>query len=65
MIRRDVAESVVNAAAGLAISTAIVWVLRALGLWDLPAPAVVAIFAVASAGRAFALRRVFRRGERP
>jgi hypothetical protein len=61
MRRRDMTEAVVNAVAGLGVSWALVAALRALGWWDAPAAAISAVFFVASVGRSYALRRVFRR----
>ena len=60
MRRRDMAEAIANAVAGLAISWALVAGLRAVGLWDAPALVVSAFFFAASVGRSYALRRVFR-----
>jgi hypothetical protein len=54
-------EAVANAFAGLGVSLALVWALRALGLWDAPAPTIAAVFFAASTARAFVLRRLFRR----
>lgn len=58
--RRDMGEAVANACAGLGVSLALVWALRALGFWDAPALAVAAVFFVASVARGFVLRRLFR-----
>ena len=60
MTRRDGLEAWANAAAGLGVSAALVALLRALGLWDAPALIVSAFFFVASVGRSYALRRLFR-----
>ena len=58
-------EALANAAIGLAVSTAAVWGLRALGVWQTaPAWAMAALFFVLSFARARALRWVFRRVER-
>lgn len=60
---RDFTEALTNAVAGLIVSIALVYVLRATGLWDAPALLVAAIFFAASTARAFVLRRLFRKGE--
>lgn len=60
MRQRDHIEAWANAVAGLGVSAALVAVLRAAGLWDAPALIVSAFFFVASVGRSYALRRVFR-----
>lgn len=57
----DAIEAWANAIAGLAISLALIAVLRAAGAWDAPAPLVSAIFFTASVARSYGLRRVFRR----
>jgi len=54
------AEAVTNAVAGLAVSLALVWTLRAAGAWDAPAPVVAGLFFVASVARSYALRLAFR-----
>lgn len=62
---RDTVEALANAVAGLGVSLALVWALRAAGLWDAPAAAVAAVFFAASVARGFALRRLFRWAEGP
>lgn len=62
MIRRDATEAIANAVAGLAVSWALVAILRAVGAWDAPALVVSAFFFIASVARSYALRRLFRRG---
>lgn len=57
----DAAEALANAVAGLLVSLALVWALRASGLWDAPAWFVAGVFFAASVGRSFLLRRIFRR----
>ena len=57
----DTLEGFANAALGLAISMALVVILRALGWWDASPLVVGAVFFAASWGRSVALRRVFRR----
>lgn len=63
MIRRDLAEAVANAGAGLGVSLALVAGLRWAGLWDAHALAVAAVFFAASVARSLVLRRLFRKGE--
>ena len=58
---RDASEALANAASGLVVSLALVWLLRAAGFWDAPAPVVGGVFFAASVARAYALRRWFRR----
>lgn len=60
MRRRDAVEAWMNAIAGLGVSLAIVWALRAVGMWDAPALVVSAVFFAASVARSYALRRIFR-----
>lgn len=60
MKRRDALEAFANALAGLAVSIALVMVLRAVGLWDAPALLISAFFFAASVGRSYVLRRAFR-----
>ena len=60
MKRRDAAEAIANAAAGLLVSVGLVEALRAVGLWGAASPAIAAVFFVASVARAYALRRLFR-----
>lgn len=57
---RDLSEATANAVAGLGVSMLLVWALRHVGLWDAPAWLVAAFFFVASVGRTYVLRRVFR-----
>jgi len=59
-MRHDAIEAWLNAVAGLAVSAALVALLRAVGWWDAPAVVVSAFFFVASVGRSYALRRIFR-----
>ncbi len=56
----DMTEALINAVAGLGVSLALVWALRAVGLWDAPAWVVAAFFFAASVARSYALRRLFR-----
>ena len=63
MIRRDMTEAWANAIVGLCLSVALVWVLRFAGLWDANALLISAVFFVASVGRSYALRRLFRKHE--
>lgn len=57
---RDALEAWGNAIVGLAVSAALVWLLRAVGLWDAPALVVSVLFFAASVARSYALRRAFR-----
>lgn len=59
-MNRDALEAWGNAVVGLAVSAALVWLLRAVGLWDAPALVVSALFFAASVARSYALRRAFR-----
>lgn len=52
-------EAVANAIAGLAVSWALVAILRAVGWWDAHGLAVSAVFFAASVARSYALRRWF------
>ena len=56
----DLSEAIANALAGLGVSLALVWLLRAVELWDAPAPVVAGFFFAASVARSYALRRLFR-----
>jgi UPF0716 family protein affecting phage T7 exclusion len=56
----DHAEAWANAVVGLAISTLIVVVLRALGVWNASPLVITAVFFGASVARSYVLRRAFR-----
>lgn len=59
----DHLEAWANATVGLAISWALVGLLRAAGLWDAPAWAISGVFFIGSVARSYALRRAFRAWE--
>lgn len=60
MKRHDAIEAWANAILGLAVSAALVALLRAAGWWDAPALVVSTAFFAASVARSYALRRAFR-----
>lgn len=60
---RDHVEAWCNAVVGLAVSWALVALLRAAGWWDADALAVSVWFFAASVARSYALRRLFRWAE--
>lgn len=64
MRRSDLLEATANALTGLVVSLSLVWALRLFGLWDAPAWLVASFFFIASVGRSYVLRRLFRRAER-
>lgn len=59
----DHLEAWANAIAGLAVSMALVAVLRLVGAWDAPALAIASLFFIASVARSYVLRRLFRAWE--
>ncbi len=58
---KDAIEGIVNGIVGLCVSVVLVAILRAHGLWETLSPWWISgVFFVASAGRSWALRRIFR-----
>lgn len=55
--RGSLIEAVANAGVGLAVSVALVYLLRAVGLWDAHPLAVSVAFLIASVARGYVIRR--------